>query len=449
MGPSQTRSTTPGAPTTSTPTVDGVTQDPAGPRHARTLRPSVARVPALVLTGVLTLLASGAAAVYLDLRGQIDVSDVSGLVLATPRADATTAAPGDPFAGDAMNVLVMGTDLRDAENAALAGEAEGMRSDTTMLVHVAGDRTWAEVVSIPRDSLVELPECVLPGGGRSKPRTTMFNEAFSIGAGPEQDVDHAAACTINAVQALTGVTVTHHVVVRMTGVIDVVDALGGVRMCLPEPVDESPRYGDLHLPAGEQRLDGRQAIGFLRARHGTGMGLELGSDLTRIARQQAFVQSAVRELLGKDLLGDVDELYAVARAVLGSLSADPQLADPVRLAAFASSLRGMDRSRIVFTEVPVAAAPTDPNRVVWTSAADEIWQRLASDAPPPQLAPAAPAASPDAAGGGAGGGAETPGGSAATAPPGDGAGAGADGGSGQPGTAVPPADALLPGVCAT
>ena len=158
----------------------------AGPQHARTLRPSVARVPALVLTGVLTLLASGAAAVYLDLRAQIDVSDVSGLVVATPRAGATTAPPDDPFAGDAMNILVMGTDLRDTENAALAGEADGMRSDTTMLVHVAGDRTWAEVVSIPRDSLVDVPECALPGGGRSTPRTAMFNEAFSIGAGTER-----------------------------------------------------------------------------------------------------------------------------------------------------------------------------------------------------------------------------------------------------------------------
>ncbi|WP_052748346.1 LCP family protein [Cellulomonas sp. FA1] len=432
-----------------------MTQDPVGPRHARTLRPSVARVPVLVLTGVLTLLASGAAAVYLDLRGQIDVSDVSGLVLATPRADATTAAPGDPFAGDAMNVLVMGTDLRDAENAALAGEAEGMRSDTTMLVHVAGDRTWAEVVSIPRDSLVELPECVLPGGGRSKPRTTMFNEAFSIGAGPEQDVDHAAACTINAVQALTGVTVTHHVVVRMTGVIDVVDALGGVRMCLPEPVDESPRYGDLHLPAGEQRLDGRQAIGFLRARHGTGMGLELGSDLTRIARQQAFVQSAVRELLAKDVLGDADELYGVARAVLGALSADPQLADPVRLAAFGYSLRGMDRARVVFTEVPVRQAPSDRNRVVWTSAADEIWQRLASDTPPAALAPPAPTAGPAPTGEPAGGstGSATPDGEGKTSP------GGPTPDASPPGTptpdptphqvpAVPPQDEVLAGVCA-
>jgi len=404
---------------------------------------TAAHGPALVLTAVLTLVASGAGAVYLDLRAQLDTSGAASLVLATPSPAATPLEPDDPFAGAAMNILVMGTDLRDEENAALAGAADGMRSDSTMLVHVAGDRTWAEVVSIPRDSLVDVPACLLPDGGTSRPRHTMFNEAFSIGAGAEQDVDHAAACTIGTVQALTGVTVTHHVVVRMTGVIDVVDALGGVRMCLPEPVDEDPDYGDLHLAAGDQRLDGTQAIGFLRVRHGTGMGLEMGSDLTRITRQQALVQAAVRELLGKDVLGDVDELYGVARAVLGALRADPQLADPVRLAAFGYSLRGIDRSRIVFTDVPVAAAVSDRNRVEWTSAADEIWARLASDTPPASLVP--PAGGVDGASGGVGDGGA-----------GDGAGDGGAGGvptvpgGGEAGADVPPdvpADEVLAGVC--
>jgi LCP family protein required for cell wall assembly len=419
---------------------------------------TAARGPAIVLTAVLTTFASAAGVVYLDLRGQMDVSSAEDLVISAPSPVATSHAPDDPFAGAAMNILVMGTDLRDEENTALAGAAEGMRSDSTMLVHVSGDRTWAEVVSIPRDSLVQVPECQLPDGGRSRPRFTMFNEAFSIGAGEDESVDHAAACTIGTVQALTNVPVTHHLVVRMTGVIDVVDALDGVRMCLPEPVDEDPRYGDLHLAAGDQRLDGRQSIGFLRVRSGTGMGLEMGSDLTRISRQQAFVQAAVSELLGKDVLGDADELYRVARAVLGSLRADPQLADPVRLAAFGYSLRGLDRSRIVFTEVPVVAASSDPNRVEWTSAADEIWQRLATDTPPEALVASAP--TPGAAGDGTG-----PGGSAdgATGDVGtDGATGGATGGdAGDGGSAdVPTApgdgagtgseplgDELLPGVC--
>ncbi|MFC0644153.1 LCP family protein [Cellulomonas phragmiteti] len=410
------------------------------PRHAR-VPYTAARGPAIALTAVLTTFASVAGAVYVDLRGQMDVSGAHGLVISTPAPVATPAAPDDPFAGAAMNILVMGTDLRDEENAALAGEADGMRSDSTMLVHVAGDRTWAEAVSIPRDSLVDVPECLLPDGGRSRPRHTMFNEAFSIGAGSTRSMDHAAACTIGTVQALTGVTVTHHLVVRMTGVIDVVDALGGVRMCLPEPVDEDPRYGDLHLPAGDQRLDGWQAIGFLRVRHGTGMGLEMGSDLTRITRQQALVQAAVRELLAKDVLGDADELYGVARAVLGALTADPQLADPVRLAAFGYSLRGMDRTRIVFTDVPVAAARSDRNRVEWTSAADEIWQRLVTDTPPASLLPPPPETPPASPTEGAGTGDQPP--PDVPVPPDPPAG----GGTGE--VPPPPVEEVLPGVCAT
>ncbi|MDM0010797.1 LCP family protein, partial [Variovorax sp. J22R203] len=163
----------------------------ATPRHAR-VPVTAARGPAIVLTAVLTTFASAAGAVYLDLRGQLEVSGAQDLVISAPAPVATTNAPDDPFAGAAMNILVMGTDLRDAENAALAGETEGMRSDSTMRVHVAGDRTWAEVVSIPRDSLVDVPECLLPDGGRSRARHTMFNEAFAIGAGAEKSVDHAA-----------------------------------------------------------------------------------------------------------------------------------------------------------------------------------------------------------------------------------------------------------------
>lgn len=426
------------------------------PRHARTTA-APPRAPFLVLTAVLTAVASAATAMYLDLDAQMEVSTAQDLVLVTAPPAPSPTAPGDPYAGRAMNIVLMGTDIRDAENAALAGEADGMRSDSTMLVHVSGDRTWVEVVSIPRDSLVDVPECRLPDGSTSRAQYTMFNEAFSIGAGDEQSFDHAAACTIGTIMALTGVPVTNHVVVRMTGVIDVVQALDGVRMCLPEPVDEDPRFGDLHLPAGEQRLDGFQAIGFLRVRKGTGMGLELGSDLARIARQQALVQSVLRELLGKDVLGDADELYRVVRAGLGAVRPDPDLGDPLRLAAFGYSLRGLDRSRIVFTDLPVTEAPTDRYRVVWTSAADEIWQRLAADVPPPALQVADPAAGDGAGGSEAGAGTSagdggTSGGEAGV--PGADADAPGDAGEAPGGTGgapvvpgVPAADEVLPGVC--
>ncbi len=355
-----------------------------GPHHARALRSHrVLRAVSLVLTGALVFVAVAAGAVYLDFKSKITVSDVSDLVVGGP-AQEEAKDPDDPFAGKALNILVMGTDYRDAENAALAGEAEGMRSDTTFIVHVSGDRTRMEVVSIPRDSLVDVPACNLPDGTMSSPqRNVMFNSAFEIGSGGVDDIDHAAACTITAVLALTGVPVTNHVVVKMSGVIGVVDAIGGVTMCFPEDVVGGKNSPELYIPAGEQKLDGTTSISFLRARKGQGMGLEMGSDLARIARQQAFIDSALREVLSKNVVTNSPQLYGLIEAVLSSISADPTLADPTALAGLAYSLRGIDTSRIAFTELPVVTASSDANRVEWTSAADEIWERMINDTPAP------------------------------------------------------------------
>lgn len=384
----------------------------------------------LLVVAAVTLVGVAAAAVYLDLRDQIGVSDVSGLVDVPEPAD-----PDDPFTGRSLNILLLGTDLRGGENTEIAGAGEGgMRSDTTMLVHISGDRSRIEVVSIPRDSLVDIPSCELPDGSESGASYGMFNSAFTIGGGAEEDLTYAAACAISAVQSLTDVPVTNHMVVQMDGVVDVVDALGGVRMCLPEPLVQDPAYGRFELPAGEQTLDGRQAIGFLRARHGTGLGLEQGSDLTRIARQQAFVDSLVRQVLDQNVVTNSPQLYRTIRAVLGAISADPSLADPAALAGLAFSIRDIDPADIVFTELPVVAAPTDPNRVVWTEDAAAVWARLAADEPPPGRETPAPGASEE------GGSAGSPG-------------AGSEGGSG--GSATPsnrpdpsPSPSLLPGVCA-
>lgn len=384
-------------------------------------------------------MAVGGTAAYLDLKGQIGVSDVSGLVRGgpTPSAD-----PDDPFTGRSLNILVMGTDLRGGENTEIAGAGDGgMRSDTTMLVHLSGDRTRMEVVSIPRDSLVDIPSCAQADGTESGARYGMFNSAFTIGGGSGEDLTYAAACTISTVQTLTDVPVTNHVVVKMDGVVDVVDALGGVRMCLPEPLVQNPAYGRFELPAGEQTLDGRQSIGFLRARHGTGLGLEQGSDLTRITRQQAFVDALVRQVLAQNVITDSPRLYRTVQAVLGAITADPGLADPTALAGLAFSIRDMDPDRIVFTELPVVTAPTDANRVVWTQDADAVWERIAADEPPPGLPGEEPSGSPSSASptAGAGESSREPDGS------------GQDDGAGASPTHPPrssPSPSLLPGVCA-
>ncbi|WP_020013318.1 LCP family protein [Promicromonospora sukumoe] len=414
------------------------------PRHLRHQQSHrAARVAALIVVGALVLVAAGGTAAYLDLKQQIGVSDVSGLVKGpTPSAD-----PDDPFTGRSLNILVLGTDLRGGENTEIAGAGDGgMRSDTTMLVHVSGDRSRIEVVSIPRDSLVDIPACKLPDGSESGATYGMFNSAFTIGGGAAEDLTYAAACTISTVQTLTGVPITNHMVVKMDGVVEVVEALGGVRMCLPEPLVQNPAYGRFELPAGEQTLDGRQAIGFLRARHGTGLGLEQGSDLTRIDRQQAFVDALVRQILDQNVVTNSPRLYRTIEAVLRAISADPGLADPAALAGLAFSIRDIDPSEIVFTELPVVAAPTDPNRVVWTADATAIWERLAADEPPPGHETPAPGSgssgkpSTDSTGGSSDGASDGATGSGS---------AGDDGGATPSGSPSPsPSPSLLPGVCA-
>jgi LCP family protein required for cell wall assembly len=360
------------------------------PRHAATLRSHrVARAIALGLTGLLAFVASGALAAYIDLRSQIGVSDVDSLLGETrerPPAVAAEQDPSDPFAGQALNILVMGTDLRDAANAELAGEGDEFHSDTTVLVHVAGNRKWVEVVSIPRDSLVDIPECPRSDGSTSPAQSNaMFNTAFALGGGPDRDITGAAACTILTVEALTGIGVTDHMVVEMAGVIDVVDAIGGVTMCIPEPV-HGERV-DLDLEAGRQKLDGHESINFLRARKGTGMGLELGSDLERIKRQQAFIDSTMREILSQNIITDSPRLYRMVRSILKSISTNPELADPTALAGLAWSVRNLDPNRITFTSVPVVDSLSEPGRVEWTAEADEIWERVAADKAPPGSAP--------------------------------------------------------------
>lgn len=372
------------------------------PRRSRTPRHAGSRSPrrflqaaSLALTAILAFSATGAVTIYADLQSQLNVDDVDHL-LGTNRPT-LVEDPDDPYSGQVINLLVMGTDYRDAENEAIAGVSAGMRSDTTMIVHISGDRSRMEVVSIPRDSLVDIPACNLPDGSTSVPRSaTMFNDAFSIGAGASEDLAGAAACTIQTVERLTNVPITSHVVLKMTGVIGVVDAIGGVRMCFPEPIKENPKYGTLDLPEGEQTLDGRTAINFLRARHGQGMGLEIGSDLTRIERQQAFLDAASQQILEKNLITDSRQLYSMIKAVLASMNTSRDLGSPSALAGLAFSLRDIDMSEIVFTSVPVVDAPNRPGRVMWTNEAAEIWERLILDEPPVSTAPEETASAPGA-----------------------------------------------------
>lgn len=345
---------------------------------------------ALSVTGALTFVTVAAGAVVLRLDSNITTVDVEHL--ATPDRP-ELVEPEDPFGRQPVNVLLAGSDERLGDNAEFGEDEDGMRSDTTMLIHVSADRTRVESVSIPRDSLVDIPECQTTNGPVPPRRQAMFNSAMAAAWDKGQDHESAIACLRDTVESLTGVRVTEFVLLDFVGFIAMVDALGGIPMDLPAPI-VSPK-ADLDLPAGPQVLDGHQALGYVRAR--TGDGLD-GSDLSRIDRQQELVTAMLDKVLSTDLMTSTPLLLRFLDAVTSSIMTSPGLDSVWEIAGLAHSLRGVPLDDVTLVTVPTTAAPQNRNRVVWTDGADELWRRMAADEPIVDVAPEPSEQEPEAPG---------------------------------------------------
>ncbi|GAA1628662.1 LCP family protein [Georgenia ruanii] len=361
---------------------------------------------------VVLVLAAGGVLAYRHIQGNVQRHNITSFLGGDRPAGA--AAPIDPKAGQALNFLVLGSDSRAGANNDNSG-ISGMRADTTMLVHVAADRSRLEVVSIPRDTLLDIPACTLPGGTQTRAeRGAMVNSAFSIG-GQTGDVGAAAACSIRTVEKLTGIYVDDFVVVDFAGFTRVVDALGGVPMDVPQAIDD--KEADVKLAAGCQVLNGHDALGFARVRKSVGNG----SDISRIGRQQDLVAAIAREALGKNLLTNPPALYRFLDATTKTLVTGPEIGQLSTMAGLANSLRRIAPENIVFTTMPFESVGP---RVRPAPAAAEVWAALRADKPIPGAVTAegtAPAASAQATAGTSGGrshASATPAGAAATAAPG-------------------------------
>jgi LCP family protein required for cell wall assembly len=202
----------------------------------------------------------------------------------------TPETPGKP-----VNVLVLGSDSRarlsEEEQASKGGpeDVEGERSDTIILAHFDPRRNKAVLVHFPRDLRVEIP-----GHGRGK-----INESFHLG-GPQ--------LMLRTVERFTGLRIHHYVEVDFVGFRRLVDALGGVRMCVNRPMFD--RLADLRIPkAGCYRFDGNMALAFVRARHVEG---DLIPDFARIARQQQFIRALLNKLLSVNTLVRLPSLIRLA-----------------------------------------------------------------------------------------------------------------------------------------
>ncbi|MCU1675707.1 MAG: LytR family transcriptional regulator [Frankiales bacterium] len=328
-----------------------VDNDVRGPLRARAVQALVAlgSVVALVYSVV-----GWRAAEAVGSTGRHPQTGASGLPNQRPAV--TQGIPTESRApqtlGRAMNVLVLGTDSREGLTAAEIAKyhlgSEGSNgSDTMMLIHLAADGEHATILSLPRDLWVEIPAFE----GKSAVHLKI-NAAYARGGvqGPN--------LALYTVERLTGIHIDHYMSINVPGLGKMVDALGGVDVCLPQAVNDTmydgkPGGSGLVLPAGYSHLDGVQAVAYVRTRHkDTGDGPE---DFGRIRRQQKFVASILSSVMSTGTLANPIKLTRIIDAVAPALTLDDEF-DGAALFDIASGLQGLNTSRVMFVTVPVADA---------------------------------------------------------------------------------------------
>ena len=325
-----------------------------------------------VMVLLTTVVGAGVSVVMGQLQGNITAVDVSENAGPVSAAEPLNIVNDETGTYKPVTIVLMGSDTREGKGNGGFGSASeigGERSDTTIVMHISGDRKSAIGVSIPRDTTITLPTCKKDGkkvGGY----TGRFNQAIELG-GP--------GCTIKAVEEMSGLDINNFMLVDFRGFKRIVDAIGGVEICLKEPVDD-PLSG-LKLDAGKHVVEGEEALAFVRARKTLGDG----SDTSRIRRQQAFISSLMRKVLSSGTLLNPASLLGVLDAATESLTADPQMADINNLKDLALSLKDLKPSNVTFTTLPWT--PNGDNATVSVNAekAKPIWDAMKNDTPwPPE-----------------------------------------------------------------
>ena len=291
---------------------------------------------------------------------------------------AAPVAPIDASKGLPLNILLMGSDSRAGANASIGGTNEGMRSDTTIILHVSADRSRIEFVSIPRDSWVKISDCTLFDGTVVKGRTTKFNAAFANGAKNNNPAE-AAACAVKTIEDLTGLFIDDYVVVDFVGFEKMVDALGGVPMCVPGRIVGWDSTLDVY--PGPQIFDGATAIEWARTRKAR-VGKEFydGTDVKRMKAQQVLMAHMVETALSKNLLWNAGQIRDFITAGADSLTVSPSLGDPEFVIGLAFSLRHISKDNIVFTTIPFKWTP-DGNNLAWTPDSYDMLNAIRADSP--------------------------------------------------------------------
>lgn len=315
------------------------TPDPGQPGHALANRLGGWKLIVTVafsLVAVLVVSLSVVAGItVLNLTRSIQTVELPG------REQPVLAGIGELEGG--FNVLIIGSDTRVGQGEQF-GETDSELNDVNILVHVAENHDHATVVSLPRDMLIDVPECLQEDGTVSRPRTmTALNATWGIGGMP---------CVVAAVEETTGLEIGYAGVMTFTGAAQLSTAVGGVEVCVTEPVFD--RYSGLDLPeAGWHELEGGQALAFLRTRKSVGDG----SDLARISTQQTYMAALVRTLRTDGVLRDVRKLYSLAQVATNTMVLSSSLGSLDVMVSMALALRNIPPENVVFIQYPVLDAP--------------------------------------------------------------------------------------------
>ncbi|WP_084511364.1 LCP family protein [Nocardia lijiangensis] len=258
----------------------------------------------------------------------------------------------------AVDILLVGVDSRTdahgnplttAERAMLhAGDEMGTNTDTIVLVRVPNDGRSATAISLPRDSYVDIPGIgkgkINSAYGETKEteRQQLIDQGVPEAEAEKQSTKAGRQALIKTVANLTGITVDHYAEVSLLGFVLLTDAVGGVEVCLNNPVDEW--MSGAEFPAGRQRLDGPRALSFVRQRHDLQRG-----DLDRIVRQQVFMAQLVGQMLSTKTLANPGRLSNLSEAVGRTVVLD----EDWDVVAFLQQLRDLSGGQVQFETIPV------------------------------------------------------------------------------------------------
>lgn len=320
-------------------------------RHGRQKRRSVWRVAARFIAASVAVIAVSATCIAGWAVTDIVSTTVSKGAVALP-GESPGGVPDIGALEGGVNVLAIGNDSREGQGGRYgdASQIVGQRSDVVILLHIAQDHSNAALISFPRDMLVPIPSCPktdesgavvgeYPSHGVQK-----LNSSFVEGGIP---------CTVKTIELLTGIDVHFAAAIQFEGVVTMANALGGVEVCIAAPIHD-PK-ADLDLPAGMVTLEGREAVQFLRTRHGVGDG----SDLGRISNQQVYMSALLRKLQDAGTLANPVTLYSLAKVASSSMRFSEGLNNPNTMVGIAMAMKDIPAMNIAFVQYPTYYSDPD------------------------------------------------------------------------------------------